>query len=49
MLLPVYISIFKEADYVACHTINSWLTSRANAKVYVVTSHNTDNDILYRA
>ena len=32
-----------------CHAINSWLISRANGKVYVVTSHNTDKDILYRA
>ena len=32
-----------------CHAINSWFISRANSKVYVVTSHNTDKDILYRA
>ena len=40
---------FRGSRYVVCHAINSWLTSRANGKVYVVTSHNTDKDILYRA
>ena len=40
---------FPGSRYVVCHAVSSWLISRANSKVYVVTSHNTDKDILYRA
>ena len=40
---------FRGSRYVVCHAISCCLISRANNKIYVVTSHDTDNDILYRA
>ena len=49
MLLHVFITLdFRGSRYVVCHAISSWLISRANSKVYVVTSHNTDKDIRTR-
>ena len=41
---------FRASRYVVCHAINSWLISRANSKVHVVTvvtSDNTDKNVLY--